>query len=279
MFRNVSRLIRRCAAALSIALLGQGAANAGLVTGEWDPVFGPALPNLSWQVRSNWLVPNACSSQSDGIYSTSLAGPCQDTGANLQLLSVWVRWYNTAGGDPNDFFHTPDAISAYTGWCETAYALGEPNCNLGNTFFFTEGVGIPPLSATNVRVASGQVVGFDTNITSFLTSFLPSSSGAHQYDLNFTTNGPVFKCVTNAPCNVSGGIAGSTAGLDQFLITFNSNDKTAPKFTDGQGQALGAVLDETGAYIGQRAVPEPGVPLLVLSALLGLGLSRRRRAR
>lgn len=256
------------AALASLALAGP--AQAGLVSGSWDPVFGPALPNLSWQVRTNWLVPNGCSSAADGIYSTTTPlSPCESTiGDPVRLLSVWLRWFNTTTGDAGNFFQQTFPESAHTGWCESVFAASNPSCAINSVLF---NQGSEPLTATQVRVASGQVVGMDTNITSFLTFGWPPEAGTHSYDLSFTTNGPVLECTTCVPP-----VFASTVGLDQFLITYTSNDTGSPKFTDANGNILGAVLDANGVYQGQR-IPEPGALALALTALMGLGAARRRR--
>jgi hypothetical protein len=76
----------------------------------------------------------------------------------------------------------------------------------------------------------------------------------------------------------------STEGLTQFLVTYNDNAGQTPKFTDGQGNTLGARLNGAGEYLGQgtipgaSSVPEPAAPLLALTALVGLGIVRRRKA-
>ena len=271
MITKILHLLRRVAFGLTLALAAHGSAHAGLVRGNFDPEFGAALPNLSWQVRTEWLVPNACSNSADGVYSTSAAGPCQSTISDpVRLLSVWVRWFNTDTGDPNNFFEY-DAFGAYTGWCESTWAGTQSDCG-GNTFLFNQGS--EPLSASNVRVAQSQIVGFDTGITSFLTFNLPTSAGTHQYDLGFTTNGPIFTCADCAPPATA-----SNEDLRQFLVTYTDDAGNVPKFTDSNGNALGALLDGNGTYLGQvpAVVPEPGTLVLALAALTAIGWSRRRR--
>jgi len=81
-------------------------------------------------------------------------------------------------------------------------------------------------------------------------------------------------------------IAVSTAVLTQFIVTYTDDAGATPKFTHDQGNALGARLDETGAYIGRSqctsapivsAVPERGALALALTALFGAALATRRR--
>ena len=173
-------------------------AHAGLVRGTWDPDFGGSFTNLSWQVRAEWLVPNGCSNLADGVYSTSVAGPCESISDSVRMLAVWVRWFNTDAGDPNDFFQQVFPISGYTGYCESVWATSQPDCNLGNTTMFTQGS--EPLTASDVRVEASQIVGLNTNvITGFQTFGWPDSAGSHFWSLGFTTNGPVLTC-TDCRC-------------------------------------------------------------------------------
>ena len=268
MIANLFHHLRLAATGLTLALVAHGAAHAGLVRGDWDPVFGPALPNLSWQVRSEWLVPNACSNQADGVYSTAALGPCQSTIPDpVRLLSVWVRWFDTNAGDPNNFFEF-NAVSAYTGWCESVWAGSQPDCNLGNTFFFNQG--FEPLGASNVRVAASQIVGFDTGITSFLTNLQPNSAGIHQYDLSFKATGPtgpVFTCFDCEPVATA-----DNTNLNQYLITYVSSNASEPKFVDSQGNPVGVRLDGAG-----NVIPEPATLALLGLGLAGLGFSRRKQ--
>jgi len=269
MIANLFHRLRLAATGLTLALVAHGAAHAGLISGEWDPGFGPALPNLSWQVRSKWLVPNGCSNQIDGVYSTG-SGPCQGTLLDpLRLLGVWVRWFDTNAGNPNDFYQQVFPISAHAGYCESVFASSEPNCAVNMTSF---PLGSEPLTASAVRVEQGQIVGLNTNAISFLTSGWPTSAGNHQYDLNFTTNGPIFTCT-----DCGDGATADNTNLTQFLVTYTSNDTSVPKFTNSSGAALGAVLDGQGNFLGQRSVPEPGTLILALAALTAFGWSRRRR--
>jgi hypothetical protein len=278
----LSKVLMMAVSAFVFTLASIAPAQAGLVTGRWDPQFGTALPNLSWQARTEWLVPNSCSSAADGVYSTSASGgPCEDTGANLRVLAIFVRWFDTVGGDPNNFFES-DAYGAYTGWCESTY-LTNADCSLSNIYPFTSPA-FEPLIATNVRVALGQVVGFDTNITSFLTGGTPASAGKHTFGLSFTTNFPVFTCSntiggppgydtppTDHSCD--GLVTADNTNLNQYLITYNSSDTSDPKFKDSNGNALGVRLNGQG-----QVIPEPGALMLVLLALGAAGASRRRVA-
>jgi hypothetical protein len=285
MTSRLSFMLRRALSALALVALWPTAAQAGLVTGNWDPAFGSFLPGLSWQVRATLLVPNACSAQGDGVYST--AGGACDQGS-ISVLSVRLRLFNTGVADPNDFDQnggiTPN-ISA------TWDMQGPPSLGYG---------------VSKVRVEAGQVVGFEAGRPDLLPGLVltpvyastvvcvplcesfPSAAEGNLFGLVFGVNGPVLECrLCHAVFGQPDGpvsVYGSTEGLTQFLVTYNDNDGRAPKFTDGQGNTLGARLNGAGQYLGQAttpggaSVPEPGAPLLVLTALMGIGFMRRRSA-
>lgn len=272
----VTRFLRRALAAACLVGLAPGAAHAGLVTGEWDPQFGSFLPGLSWQARASLLVPNACSAQADGIYTTA-SGPCQIVGN--PFVSVWLRMFDTGFADPNNFFEANVGPIVHTA-----------NWNFMGSI----------TSVSNVRVASGQVVGFTSNpgfaqtvvcvalcFTSPVLESWPSEAGGNVFRLDFDTDGPNLTCLAcRTNINLPAGtvdVASTAADLTQFLVTYNDDPGATPKFTDTQGNALGARLNNVGEYLGQFTtpggpVPEPGALLLAMTALAGIGLARRRKA-
>jgi len=286
----IRRFFNLLASTVALATLGWGSAHAGLVTGNWDPQFGPDLPNLSYQVRVEALVPNACSNQVDGIYST-VGGACDNSNpADSKFLGVWLRLFNTGLADPNNFFGL-SANSTYFSWCDDSM-IGDPRCNNFSPNYFT---------ASSIRVAQEQIVGFDTDSQFGLTyscnfpcSFpddyfsSPASAEGNLFELSLAANGPLVTCLN---CKTTlfdfsedlPNVPASTADLTQFIVTYEDNVGQTPKFTDSQGNALGARLSSDGTYLGRstsattNSVPEPGSMLLVLAALGGLVTTVRRR--
>ena len=272
---------------LIVTFLAHGVANAGLVRGTWDPGFGPALPGLSWTARADLQVPDACSNQGDGTFANS--GLC----AGSVVLGVFLRLYNTGYAGPLDwdsglaiYGSDPPGAATYTA-CNPS-ASGDPYYIARCSGFF----GSPYYGVSNVRVVGGNVVGFDSNVPFGLTydtsGGTPSNALGNGFTLNFTVNGPVLTCVgtspTTPPCQSP--VVADTTDLTQFLVTYLStegqpSDTSAPKFTDSNGNALGAVLDGNGTFLRlapSASVPEPGTLALGLAALTAIGWLRRRRA-
>ena len=93
-------------------------ARAGLISGSWDPSFGPALPGLNWAVRAQFFVPDACTAQGDGVYFTN-AGLC----AGSSTLSFYLRLYNSSA-NTNFFDNSNPSVSQYLDLQATAQFVG-----------------------------------------------------------------------------------------------------------------------------------------------------------
>jgi hypothetical protein len=263
----LSAIARR--AALVAALVSPFTAHAGLVTGNWDPLFGPFLPGLSYQVRAQFFVPDACSTQGDGTFSA--VGLC----AGATVVSARLRLFDGAA-DPNNFLQ----VNA-------------------NSFSFDMTPGIAPpangaFGVSQVRVQGGQVLGVAAGqmiggsvtpvspVGAIFAGIVPSAKN-NTFGLHFTAFGPVVTCFE---CSVTGvgatlgnsNVLAGTTGLTQVLTTFNDNG--AARLADASGRAIGVRLDDTGRVVGLTGtpVPEPGSLPLVLGALASAAWLRRRSA-
>lgn len=253
------RLIRRGIAAVGLASAAIGSAHAGLVTGSWDPSFGPTLPNLSYQVQVTFYVPDACSAQVDGIYVTS-AGAC----VGASMVSARLRLFDTTLGDPNNFF--------------------EVNVNSNNADFHTI-LGSVGYGVFELRVQAGMVVGLQAGRGDLpppiqpplLTPVLVGYAGlaptlANFFGMVFDLTGPQVYC---QGCNGGGDVYAETDNLEGFMTTYN--DDGSAKFVDGNGRAIGALLNNVGEVVGfSSGVPLPGTLALLLAAVLGMGRVRWR---
>lgn len=257
--------------ALVAALASPFAAQAGLVTGNWDPLFGSSLPGLSYQVKAEFFVPDACSAQGPGIFSVSSVA-C----AGATVVSARLRLFDP-GSDPNDFFQT-DSDSYW-------FDLAAPN-----------NYGVAEIRVQN-QVVVGVSAGLAANLAANPPALTPPSAAiftgvvatalGNSFGLHFTVNGPVvtcFQCVLpgGVPNTDNPNVLAGTTGLTQFLVTFDDNQR--PKAgTDARGNPIGAVLDSNGNFLrlgtDPNLVPEPGSLGMALAALLALGTVGQRRRR
>ena len=280
-------------AALSLGLLLQAPAHAGLISGSWDPEFGDPLSGLSWAAYAEVLVPDNDCTNLAGAQSVT-TGAC----AGAKLQAVFLRLYNTIDSAtglrrpppdwslPGTYFSSAPDVAAFS-ICDDelqynpAYAT---RCPLSRNYVdsaFT-------FSLSELRIENGNVVGMRGSVIPWFTTAvdsnnnpinLPTSADRNLFSLEFTLNGPELWCET---CT-GGRVKSQTEGLRQFLVTYTSNDTSTPKFTDSTGKALGIVLDDKGQVLGRATsinaqfVPEPGGLALVLAALGAAALAGRRR--
>jgi PEP-CTERM motif len=262
-------------AALVLALACPLGANAGLVTGSWDPPFGSFLPGLSYQVRAEFFVPDACSTQADNTYAN--AGLC----AGSTVVSARLRLFDGAA-DPGNFLESSansfsfDMVPGVTPPTNGAFGVGQVRVQNGQV----------------VGVAAGQMIGGSVTpvspVGAIFAGVVPSALG-NTFGLHFTEFGPVVTCfvcvgVGGSANPLNPNVLAGTADLTQVLTTFNNNG-TARLVDPTSGRPLGVLLDSNGEFVRQvvtqfpdgTPVPEPGSLLLVLGALAAAAACLRRR--
>jgi hypothetical protein len=229
-------------AALLVALASPLGAQAGLVTGNWDPEFnaGP-FTDLSWSVNAEFFVPDACIALGNGDHS--IAGACTGTTVNQAFLTLF-RTSNTLESGTENFAGS--------------------------------------LLATGVRVLDGQVIGVATTLGATVLYPYVFAALDNNFALGFTLTGPSVVCVgcsIDGYDEVASNVTAPLEDLEQVLTTFNDNGTA--KLVDANGRAIGVRLDGRGQVIGLTGtpVPEPGSLPLVLGALASAAWLRRRSAR
>lgn len=248
-------------AALVLALVSPLSANAGLVTGSWDPVFGSPFSDLSWALKARFNVADACIGLGDGDHQFSSPPTC---GVNEVVeASLWL--FPTSSTAPTDFNN---------------FGIGKGHVE---DFIYYEGI-FPRV--TGIRVLNGQVVGVQADVLSdngagvLYTSV--SEALGNRFALGFDLDGPNVICMA---CSSTGytpdndDIISQRTNLEQVLTSFNDNGSA--KLKDANGRAIGVRLDQRGAFVGLTGtpVPEPGSLPLVLGALASAAWLRRRQAR
>lgn len=80
---------------------GVGQANAGLITGTWDPAFGPSFPSLGWKGTATFSIPDACLAIA-GNHLNDGTDPCSPVPNTMSVLSAVVEFYTL----PSTFMET-----------------------------------------------------------------------------------------------------------------------------------------------------------------------------
>ena len=145
----------RARSVLSVALLGAaatlgsvGSAHAAVYSGNWDPAYGPAFPQLGWHASGLFNVPDAClalGTANDHLIDGACAG--------FKILSAEVEFYNV--GAPSTILET--------------FALD------------------PSVPVASIDIAGGKLSGIDTSFFHFFVPTGPSmgiaGGGAYSFSL------------------------------------------------------------------------------------------------
>lgn len=228
-------------------------AQAGLVSGYWDPLFGSTLPGLSWALRADFFVPNSCIARGDGVHAIT------DTGCGTASVNnAYLRMFNATTDGPTDI----DNIGA----------------SLGGQVRDFAGPG-SALTVTAIKVGNGQVVGVSTTTPDDARKFtgVPETQGKF-FTLGFSLTAPDLRCINCGPSDVPAELG----SLEQILVTYSSADQSLPQLLDIDGNPVGVKLNGSGDFLGYTTTPVPE-PATAAMALAGLGLlaalaRRRRRA-
>jgi len=138
----ISALLLGAAATLG----GTGSAQAAIYSGNWDPAFGPAFPDLGWKAKATFDVPGSCLALGNQNYVQTTSGPC----AGFNVLSAQVSFYN----------------------------LSDPDVNV-ETFTLN-----PSVIVNSVDIAGGKLVGLDTGFFNyFVPTTTIAGGGLYSFSL------------------------------------------------------------------------------------------------
>lgn len=245
---KISMGLARAALAIGLGLGALGAAQAGLVTGNVDPAFGPVLPGVSYSGAFSFNVADSCAGNAAGLVLVDAVASCGGPVA----VNFDFNIYETA--NPANLETVNLALSSNSLWVLDGFVVG---LNTVGTGYFNDFVG--------GAVAPGKY--FDLmNIGNYYmpTIAVGESCGA--------------LCVT---------LLGFASTEDIEISVFHSDDLGQSKLgVDASGRDVGyRITRENGEIVLARTdatnnqVPEPGtLALAALGLSLALLAARRRQA-
>jgi PEP-CTERM motif len=146
-------------AAVSVAAVfgSVGSAQAAVYAGAWDPVFGPAFPDLGWKGSATYFVPDACLGGSGWIDNTSAC-----SGDSMKILSAQVDLYSVSAG---------------------------PSTILETLTF--DPLALPAFYVYSMEITGGQLSGVSSGYSAPVKAYSSlAGGGAYYFDLAFLEGGP-----------------------------------------------------------------------------------------
>lgn len=267
---NIGQTLGGLILAVGMGLGAVGSAEAGAVSGNFDPPFGPALPGWNYS----------------GTF-------------NLDFSENWVNDY---GGDTS--------FGAFVGTTQFKLILAEfgqtGNLNLNSTVRLCE-IAVAPTCAPSSSatsevlsitydIASGLLTDWETTtdlgaqtlaeLNSINFGAVPGGPRTFNFSWDSLLAGPTLIC---AGCGLGAGPV--NASRDGLIVSYQQVDE--PRFFNSGGGLVGSVTSTYTADANgditrntvvtlpgavQNSVPEPGSMALVLAALTGAAWVRRRQA-
>jgi hypothetical protein len=248
------------AAAAAVSLVLGTSAQALVVKGTFDPAYGPSIPNLGFRGYGEFFVDNACLNVPSGtfVWWDSTCGGSVVSQEGMGVLSAQVELYN---------INTPGTPTLQT----LAFTSPDPLAIPGDNF---------PMWGVFVEFDPGlgrnTVTGVDTLYMGPQNADDPSLSGIYQGPvwLFFTSGHKPSGCNSELSCS-SGSGSGSGGGpmaLDVPSTTTAMIATCDPVEFDCSNNPVSNPASVTFAE-----VPEPGTLGLLLGALGGGWLARRRQ--
>ncbi|MCX2862065.1 PEP-CTERM sorting domain-containing protein [Paucibacter sp. PLA-PC-4] len=244
---RISKGLARAALAMSLGMGALGAAQAGYVTGNVDPAFGPVLPGVSYSGAFSFNVADSCAGNAAGLVLVNAVASCGGPVA----VNFDFNIYETA--NPANLETVNLALSSNFLWVLDGFVVG---LNTVGTGYFNDFVG--------GAVAPGKY--FD--LMSIGNYYMPTIAVGES---------------CGAPCV---NLLGFASTEDIEITVFHSDDLGQSKLgVDASGRDVGyRITRENGGIVLARTdannqVPEPATLLLSGLALGAAALASRQRRR
>lgn len=246
---EVSRRLRGAAVTVALAVGAVGSAHAIIYTGSWDPLFGLALPDLSFSGQASIYIPDACIARAPGSSSGFVSNFSSCTGSiassdPMRLISAEVTLTDIRQNGPSE---TLDFITG------AGYSIEQLAAFVRGVYidFDSGGVGL------------GSLIGASTSYIGAVPGTIEASkTGGTQSNNFYLAFGPDQRPAAR-------GFGDQNAEAPDPAAPFRTANILAVPATSG------SLSDGTRSNLAQvtfRAVPEPSSVVLVLAALALLGI-------